>query len=623
MGQVSYTPARLEAKHGEASTSQQSSSSWQRPKKLSLPGGVGHHHNEMLNLPAAMQQQGALLVLPEDIGLYNDTISRWESITLNLLSERTFDDNKAKMMFIENLLGETEKKIWIQWRMAFKEQYTILTNIADDPQNVISQIRRVMLLEDPYQGTTDEQDRAYHDLERLSCNNVRDLFSYMNDYKVLAAKFGRMYVNEELSAKFFRKMPSLIGNELEEAFQRKFPGNTIGVMPRIHFSYQYLAEMCKKAAMQESLKDLTICSRIPIPGEYHNSRKKYGLRKAKTYKGKPHDSHVRVFKRKHADRVRKCKCFICGEEGHFARECKRNRGNIARAAVLDNLDLPDDIDVVSVDLNEPDSDAICSLSEGEAGNTEVHVRAAIEEIPWEGAMMLQIEHYGWRSKVQLPDKQELCQHQFSTEVRIDGNCSFCKIETNKNYRIGYEDCKLLACAMCSPFYLGKEIQPKTQLEPRQYSNKDTLIKELIKYVEFLEAENERLRKLLQETQIQTPEEELAKQEPLQENQIKILEEELAEEFRELAISDKGKEKVTNLEEPIMEEDDEDGEAALVVFIDYAVYKVEVLTQVQQPRQHKKIDNRLYNLIVSIEIPGVKRFDIRPILDTGASTCCIC
>ena len=80
-----------------------------------------------------MQQQGALLVLPEDIGLYNDTISRWESITLNLLSGKTFDDNKAKMRFIENLLGETEKKIWIQWRMAFKEQYAILTNIADDP----------------------------------------------------------------------------------------------------------------------------------------------------------------------------------------------------------------------------------------------------------------------------------------------------------------------------------------------------------------------------------------------------------------------------------------------------------------------------------------------------------
>ena len=64
-----------------------------------------------------------MLVLPEDIGLYNDTISRWESITLNLLSEKIFDDNKSKVRFIENLLGEIEKKIWIQWRTEFKEEF--------------------------------------------------------------------------------------------------------------------------------------------------------------------------------------------------------------------------------------------------------------------------------------------------------------------------------------------------------------------------------------------------------------------------------------------------------------------------------------------------------------------
>ena len=162
-----------------------------------------------------MQTQGAMLVLPEDIGLYNDTISRWESITLNLLSEKIFDDNKSKVRFIENLLGEIEKKIWIQWRTEFKEEFNQLVEIADDTQNVISQIRRVLLLEDPYQGTTDEQDRAYQDLERLSCENVKDLFLYMNDFKVLAAKSGRMYISSELSEKLFRKMPPLIGKKLE------------------------------------------------------------------------------------------------------------------------------------------------------------------------------------------------------------------------------------------------------------------------------------------------------------------------------------------------------------------------------------------------------------------------
>ena len=114
------------------------------------------HNNEMWTLPTAQVTQGVMLVLPEDIGPYNDVISRWKSATLNLLSEKIFNDNKSKMTFIENLLREIEKKIWIQWRMTYPQEYDVLTNIAEDPQNVIAQIRRVMLLEDPYQGSTDE-----------------------------------------------------------------------------------------------------------------------------------------------------------------------------------------------------------------------------------------------------------------------------------------------------------------------------------------------------------------------------------------------------------------------------------------------------------------------------------
>ena len=598
MGPVQYPPGRMNT---GASTSQQPFQQWRKPRGLT--GGIGHHQNAQWNLPTAMQTQGAMLVLPEDIGLYNDVISRWESITLNLLSEKNFDDNKAKVLYIENLLGEIEKKIWIQWRMACPEEYETLVNIADDPQNVLSQIRRVLLLEDPYQGTTDEQDRAYQDLERLSCDNVKDLFFYMNDFKVLAAKSGRMYISTELSSKFFRKMPPIIGKELEQAFQQKFPGNNMGVIPRIHFSYQYLADMCKKAAFQRSLKDLTICNRIPIPGEYYNNRKKYGLRKAKTYKGKPHDSHVQVFKRKHADRVRKCKCFICGEEGHFARDCKRNRGNIARAAILDNLDLPDDIDVVSVDLNEPDSDAICSLSEGEVG-TEVYVRTAVEELPWETSMMLTIEDYGWRNKVNLSAEQETCTHELEEEVQTQGSCSFCKIPTNKDYRIGCNKCGLLACPLCAPFYLGKPINLKKRIQPKPYTNKDNLIKELMNYIEYLENENERLRKLLSD-----------------ETQEK-LGDELAQDLEKLTIHDKGKKKL--IEETDEEEADEEITVnANVVFLDYSAYKVEETKAESSHHRYRKIDNKLYNMVVTMDIPGIKQFDIRAILDTGASTCCVC
>ncbi|KAJ4793648.1 polyprotein [Rhynchospora pubera] len=481
-----------------------------QPQNLQIPeikvrldnirGGYARQMNERFNLPTAQASQGAILVLPEDIGLYSEVISRWESITLNLINERNWTDNKSKVNYIENLLGETEKKAWIQWRMAFPTEYEKLVNIADDPQNVISQIRRMFLLEDPTTGSTEEQDLAYNDLERLSCHNVKDLFDYINDYKILAAKSGRMFISPELSIKFFRKMPPIIGGEIEKAFVEKYPDNTVGVIPRIHFTYQYLAEQCKRVALQRSLKDLSFCSRIPVPG-YYQKNKKYGLRKAKTYRGKPHDTHIRVFKRKHADKVRKCKCFIYGEEGHFARNCTRQKCNIARAAIVENLDLDDDWDVLSVDQNEPDSDAICSFSEGE-GSTSHSLMAGINEVPYETAMMITSEEISWRVVTSVPQEIQNCAHQWEDNSPVAQEfmrCLFCKEQTNPRIRAHCSICHLTVCPMCSRFNLGRRLT--IQRSNLQYDNKDTLINELIGYTNFLLAENQRLKERIEELEM--------------------------------------------------------------------------------------------------------------------------
>ncbi|KAJ4795173.1 polyprotein [Rhynchospora pubera] len=481
-----------------------------QPQNLQIPeikarldnirGGYARQMNERFNLPTAQANQGAILVSPEDIGLYSEVISRWESITLNLVNEKNWADNKSKVNYIENLLGETEKKTWIQWRMAFPTEYEELVNIADDPQNVISQIRQMFLLEDPTTGSTEEQDRAYNDLERLSCHNVKDLFDYINDYKILAAKSGRMFISPELSTKFFRKMPPIIGGEIEKAFAEKYPGNTVGVIPRIHFTYQYLTEQCKRVALQRSLKDLSFCSRIPVPG-YYQKNKKYGLRKAKTYWGKPHDTHIRVFKRKHADKERKCKCFICGEEGHFARNCTRQKGNIARAAIVENLDLDDDWDVLSVDQNEPDSDAICSFSEGEGG-TSHSLMAGINEVPYETAMMITSEEISWRVVTLVPQEIQNCGHQWEDNSPVAQEfmrCLFCKEQTNPRMRAHCSLCHLTVCPMCSRFNLERRLT--IQRSNLQYDNKDTLINELIGYTNFLLAENQRLKERIEELEM--------------------------------------------------------------------------------------------------------------------------
>ena len=41
-----------------------------------------------------------------------------------------------------------------------------------------------------------------------------------------------------------------------------------------------------------------------------------------------------------------------------------------------------------------------------------------------------------------------------------------------------------------------------------------------------------------------------------------------------------------------------------------------------PKESKRIINRLYNIIVTMEISGLKPFDVKAILDTGATTCCV-
>lgn len=136
-------------------------------------------------LPSAQQTQGAMLVLPNDIKLYEDVIARWESITINLINQLSWGSNRDKVDYLENLLGESEKKVWIQWRMSYPDDYEAIIAAADEIRNVTSQVRRIVTLEDPFQGSTAEQDRAYNELERLTCNDPKYIIQYMNEYRIV------------------------------------------------------------------------------------------------------------------------------------------------------------------------------------------------------------------------------------------------------------------------------------------------------------------------------------------------------------------------------------------------------------------------------------------------------
>ncbi|GKC31814.1 hypothetical protein Tco_1039108 [Tanacetum coccineum] len=49
-----------------------------------------------------------------------------------MLNSQSWSDNKSKLLYVENLLGEQEKLMWQQWRTAYPEAYETITGMAED-----------------------------------------------------------------------------------------------------------------------------------------------------------------------------------------------------------------------------------------------------------------------------------------------------------------------------------------------------------------------------------------------------------------------------------------------------------------------------------------------------------
>lgn len=158
------------------------------------------------------------------------------------------------------------------------------------------------------------------------------------------------------------------------------------------------------------------------------------------------------------------------------------------------MDLPEEFDVVSVDPEESDNDAICSMSEGET-NTKQHCGLVTEVLPSKEFLFVLIgEEGGWQVQVNVPEEQAHCEHTWQENTEIETayiKCRFCGQQTSQRSRAHCGKCQLTTCPLCADHYL--KIRVTTAPPPQKQFDSKKLISELIEYVDYLLAENRRLQ----------------------------------------------------------------------------------------------------------------------------------
>lgn len=201
--------------------------------------------------------RGILLNLEEfDPRSWPQVINRWERDVVRAWHNHpysTLENGDAHVMFefLETFLGEVVGNMYDTYKRDFSDEVKEIKGYGNNPYNFTSMIREKICGVDANRGNIELQNFASRELEQLRMDSWDYLGKYCNEFFSIASRTGNAF-DEEIGDRFFRKLPGVLGRQIENEWKNSNFSRGLGVGRRIMWTHE---QVRKKLVEIEIEKD--------------------------------------------------------------------------------------------------------------------------------------------------------------------------------------------------------------------------------------------------------------------------------------------------------------------------------------------------------------------------------